>query len=163
MANSRTPAELKNCKLENPSLLFLASRSLSGSDGFWALASHMCYSSFAAIRQRDVFHWPFFGPTALLCDLYGSRLNCRHFHVSQHHLFSTEHDNNVTESASVFLQVFFPNAIKVIHAQCYSMKPFLIFQSLINSILIALSASRAVKICQKTHPFNRFMPQRLIV
>ena len=40
MANSRTPAEMKNCKLQNPSLLFGPLAHL-GSDGFWALTSHM--------------------------------------------------------------------------------------------------------------------------
>jgi len=41
MTNSQTPGELKNCKLENPSLLFGPLAQYLGSDRFWALASHM--------------------------------------------------------------------------------------------------------------------------
>src|SRR6218665_3123942 len=43
MASLRTPAELKNCKLENPSLLFGLLAQYLGSDkrGFWVLASHI--------------------------------------------------------------------------------------------------------------------------
>jgi len=39
MENSRTPAELKNCKLENLCLLFLPSSSISGSDIWRVLSS----------------------------------------------------------------------------------------------------------------------------
>ena len=62
MANSRTPAELKNCKLENPSSLFrpLAQYLGSENDGFWAPPSHFrwielfCRASFWPAEPEEV-------------------------------------------------------------------------------------------------------------
>jgi len=56
MANSRTPGEFKNCKLENPSLLFgpLAQYLGSDNDGCWALASHRLFrAAFSAEREHE--------------------------------------------------------------------------------------------------------------
>jgi len=51
MANSRTPAELKNRKLENNSLLFGPLAQYLGSDGFWALASSQVNSFYCQSIQ----------------------------------------------------------------------------------------------------------------
>src|SRR6218665_143624 len=43
MANSGTPAELKNCKLENPSAVFRPLSQYLGSDKPWVLSSGVTY------------------------------------------------------------------------------------------------------------------------
>jgi len=53
MANSQTPAELKNCKLENPFPLFRALAQYLGSDKrrIWAPASKMWNGTKISVRH----------------------------------------------------------------------------------------------------------------
>jgi len=44
MANSQTPAELKNCTLENPSLLLGSLARYLGSDKQWILSAYVTFA-----------------------------------------------------------------------------------------------------------------------
>lgn len=95
----------------------------------WAfLKSCVKSKQFYCCKRKRCFHWPSFGPTALLSDLYGPHSNCPPFLVSQSHLVR-QNTTIISHCGSVFHQVLFTKAIKSIHTNCYPMTPFLAFQS----------------------------------
>ena len=49
---SRTPTEMKNCKLENPALLFGPLAQYLGSDKQWVLSPCVTYKSLSAMKEK---------------------------------------------------------------------------------------------------------------